>query len=230
MLRLRHLLIATTALFSLSAQAGWQHTDWKVEGDSLASLHEETGIEWLKLSETDTYSFTQLSAQMGDGGAFAGWRFPTINEVRTWMGSLVTNNTVIDNLSRPQFQYEVDYYNNDGTEWRNAMGLSQYDLQDRTRSMAAVKDEAGTARLFGNARIHRTERQFFYATYDAPIYAYDENEDISIFLVSDGGTTLSSQLDPTLNINNPDAPVNNVPVIAGGLVLLGLGLARRRTR
>ena len=38
------------ALFAFSgmAQADLVATDWKTSGDALATLHEETGIEWLK--------------------------------------------------------------------------------------------------------------------------------------------------------------------------------------
>lgn len=61
-----------------------------------------------------------------------------------------------------------------------------------------------------------------------------------VYLVSDGGTTLSSISNPNLNINNPNAPVNqvpdapaDVPVNAGfgllGLALMALGLRRRKS-
>jgi hypothetical protein len=52
---------------------------------------------------------------------------------------------------------------------------------------------------------------------------------LGTWLVSDGGTTLSSIQDPSLNSNNANAPVNEVP--AGGLSLLTLaafGLLLRR--
>lgn len=58
-----------------------------------------------------------------------------------------------------------------------------------------------------------------------------------MFLVSDGGTRLSSFNNPMLNINNPKAPVNQVPdaladvPVQAGFGLLGLLMAfggRRR--
>jgi hypothetical protein len=57
---------------------------------------------------------------------------------------------------------------------------------------------------------------------------------LGVFLVSDGGTTLSSINDPSLNINNSAAPINNavsvpLPATLGllGLSLAGFGLRRK---
>jgi hypothetical protein len=58
---------------------------------------------------------------------------------------------------------------------------------------------------------------------------YTTGKKYGTWLVSDGGTTLSSIQDPSLNSNNANAPVNEVP--AGGLSLLTLaafGLLLRR--
>ena len=57
------------------------------------------------------------------------------------------------------------------------------------------------------------------------------------FLVSDGGTTLSSINNPALNGNNPNAPVNNQPVtdvpapfgVAMFVAFLAVTLCRKRT-
>jgi hypothetical protein len=64
----------------------------------------------------------------------------------------------------------------------------------------------------------------------------DENTllfDAGVFLVSDGGTTLSSIENPSLNINNANAPINQVP-LPTTLGLLGLAVSgmsfRRRSK
>ena len=46
--------LAILSLFAFSnfAIGGLVHTDWKVDGDKLATLDEETGIEWLKITQT----------------------------------------------------------------------------------------------------------------------------------------------------------------------------------
>ena len=69
-------------------------------------------------------------------------------------------------------------------------------------------------------------------------YTYKSNDTynvaMSVFLVSDGGTTLSSINDPSLNINNPNAPINQVDVpvagFFGGAMLLSLMSFRRKIR
>jgi hypothetical protein len=59
------------------------------------------------------------------------------------------------------------------------------------------------------------------------------NYQVGMFMVSDGGTTLSSQQDPAINANNPAAPINNVsaanPATLSllGLSLMGLSFRRR---
>lgn len=56
-----------------------------------------------------------------------------------------------------------------------------------------------------------------------------------VWLVSDGGTTLTSINNPTLNLNNPKAPINMADVsapaglAAAGVLMLMLGARRRAT-
>lgn len=39
-------------LASGEASADFLHTDWQADGDSLATLLEETGLDWLKINGT----------------------------------------------------------------------------------------------------------------------------------------------------------------------------------
>lgn len=60
--------------------------------------------------------------------------------------------------------------------------------------------------------VHGTRTGYFYAGDDLDTWTADSvSSSYGVFLVSDGGVTLSSQQNPELNINNPNAPVNNQP-------------------
>lgn len=41
----------------------------------------ETGLDWLDVTETRGLSYNQVTAQMGVGGAYEGWRYATASEV-----------------------------------------------------------------------------------------------------------------------------------------------------
>ena len=75
------MMIVGMLFITSTAQAGFLETDWLVTGDSKATLHEETGIEWLKLTETTGLSVNQVIAQTDVGGKYAGWRIPTAQDI-----------------------------------------------------------------------------------------------------------------------------------------------------
>lgn len=51
----------------------------------------------------------------------------------------------------------------------------------------------------------------------------------SVWIVSDGGATYSSLNEPTLNINNPNSPINaSAPLKLGALGLMLVGMRRRK--
>jgi hypothetical protein len=64
---------------SASVNAGFTHVDWKVVGDSKATLHQETGLEWLKLPNTNKKSINEVMSELAT--TYAGWRMPTNTEV-----------------------------------------------------------------------------------------------------------------------------------------------------
>ena len=55
--------------------------DWKVSGDELISYDDTTGLRWLDLTETDNMSYLSVTAQLGTGGMFEGFRVATAAEV-----------------------------------------------------------------------------------------------------------------------------------------------------
>lgn len=75
----------TFALVASSAQAGFVHTDWKYTGDEEAVLHEETGIEWLTMLNSQTNTVADTNTQLQDGYYYDGWRYATLEEVDIMM-------------------------------------------------------------------------------------------------------------------------------------------------
>jgi hypothetical protein len=226
-MKLKCTLIAATLLLSItSAQAAFVHKDWKVSGDARATLHEETGIEWLKLDNTSNRSMNEISTD----AAFTGWRLPTRGEVNTLIG---------DMLSPLAFNSGPDTYSGSGSPlytgyvntWQEFMSISQTGAQ-QIRSFGFHTDGSGGTLMTGARKGASVDSYNIYN--DLFEFAYSPSyKDInySVFLVSDGGTTLSSQNNPSINANNANAPINDVPAPAL-LGLMGLGLfgfaARRR--
>ena len=50
---------AFVLLASAGAQAEMMHTDWQTEGDKQAYLDYDTGIEWIRLSQTENMSINE---------------------------------------------------------------------------------------------------------------------------------------------------------------------------
>jgi len=65
-----------------------------------------TGLDWLDLTATRNLSFAEVSAQFGLGGAFAGYRYATVAEVRTlWQNAGITNGTY-----SPEIRLDEPYF------------------------------------------------------------------------------------------------------------------------
>jgi hypothetical protein len=58
--------------------------DYKTPGDGLITRDEESGLEWLDITETRA-SYNDLTAGMVPGGAFQGWRHASISEFESLM-------------------------------------------------------------------------------------------------------------------------------------------------
>ncbi len=82
------IMIAVAALVAMnSATAALLERDWKVAGDGLITHDIDTGLEWLDLTETTNLTVATVTAQLGPGGDFEGFRYATAVEV----GQLYTN-------------------------------------------------------------------------------------------------------------------------------------------
>lgn len=115
--------ISTTAV---SAQAGAVFGDWKVSGDNNAILHEEAGIEWLRLNETDGMSVNYVLSQTGAGGEFAGWRMPTADEVSTFIGSFYPDYDTSQEYRRYSSQGYDDRFWPEHRRYRDVIGETAY--------------------------------------------------------------------------------------------------------
>jgi hypothetical protein len=216
--------LLTVALSGMAAHATFVNTDWLNQGDQKVSLDTDTGIEWLKTVPRNGESFAQTIALLNT--TYAGWRLPTEDEVHTMM---------LNTFDTPAKYSNFNPTNTNGYNWLASV-LGYANNGNFTFSGAAevggyYQDDAGFIRI-----AEHWNGGIYYGTQAVSVnYAHGA---MAPFLVSDGGLTFSSLEDPTINSNNPNAPINqavedvNAPFAFG---LLGLGLLsfaglRRRIR
>lgn len=224
------------------ALANFVETDWLDEGDSLATLHEETGIEWLDISITDNMSIDNVVNEMGEGGIFYGWRFPTENEMLFMMESFFDG--VFDVREGVRYQVYGDWNAVEGSSFdesnRDARFLffsdffgTTYESGDYAQSRAVFLNE-GDDILISGIRTNQSS-EFRETTLNEAAYYNMPSTSESYFawgvwLVSDGGETLSSMLDPSINQNN----IKNVSIQGASFALSMIAFLfagiRRRTR
>lgn len=227
------LVIATLAagLISTQASAAFVPTDWKVGGDKGAVLDEGTGVEWLRLESTRNQSFDTILSQLET--TYAGWRLPTYSEVT-------------DMISRFFSQYGANPFAG-SIETRGGVYLTAAQAFAKTFGNTKISgrhhvgmylDDSGSLRYVGAYSDGSSSYSLYFGLGVTSVLnfssVYNSGGNWGTFLVSDGGTTLSSINDPALNINNPNAPINMADVsapaglAAAGLLMLMLG-ARRKT-
>jgi hypothetical protein len=215
--------ISAITLSSMSASAEFIKTDWKEVGDNLAVVDKGTGLEWLNLSQTDGMSISQVDTLLST--TFYGWRFPSRNEVNIAMTSL----TGVDAIT-PSDNVTVKY-SEEGVQkaiaYEDALGstgVSRTQASDNTHySYGHYYDDPtdlGSLIYFGGVTYYY-DNGYMSAVYDDNVRNNDaytfSHQLYGVYLVSEGGTTLSSINDPSINATA------NVPLPAT-TVLLGLGL------
>lgn len=214
------LLSFILGFISVSANAAFISTDWKSVGDKSATLDTSTGLEWLDLTHTFGKSYADVASQLST--TYVGWRLPTYAEIVK-----LTTNIFSPYGKSP---YVANFTSSTAVAQFKAMfGSSNYSAYQ----VGFFKDASGTVRVTGMS----DSLKHMYGLYHP--YSYSVNgvgTGHGVWLVSDGGTTLSSKEDPTLNINNPNAPVHqqpvaDVPVIAGagllGFFIFMFGVRRK---
>jgi hypothetical protein len=226
MLEFKEMLCAMLVTLSLGANAEFVDTDWKTSGDKLAMLDTETGIEWLDLLQTAGETMNTIRPKLDVGGAYEGWRFATASEVET----------MAENFFNIEVEPGVEYYEDPEPSpepWQTAYhyvrrhGATQHENHgDYTRGV--YEGETGISyrmdvRTSGRVRVN--------------LQGYSYGSTTGVFLVSDGGTTVSSINDPSINANNANSPysqtanLSSVSPMAGFGVLMIMvgGVLRRRS-
>lgn len=220
---LKRALIATlltTTFASTGASAEFVHTDWKVAGDKQAVLHTSTGQEWLNLEQTANKSVNTVISLLDT--QYAGWRLPTFAEFETMISTFAAqfnaSHTPSAQLNAPMVNSFINLFS---TRTSNQYNMGTYQAQNGTYKFVGV--------YFGSDIFYGLEHPTSYGANTIPFTG------TGVWLVSDGGTTLSSMQNPTLNINNVNAPVNQVSsdvsapagLAAAGLIMMILGSRRK---
>jgi hypothetical protein len=230
-------LLALVVSLSISsvANAGFVSLDWKADGDSQASLHEETGIEWLKLNNTGFMSISDVKAQLGVGGTFEGWRLPTVSEVagvNNYIWGTTFGDTELvreDIVSRDAATLYAQYSDVFGVVYK-AGNPATY----MTKGLFVDPDD-GTTRYSGSS-YYSSNGRFVKDNYNDTFNSeVSKHATFAVFLVADGGATKTTQENMALTANNPNSTAyvssaTSVPEPTSmailGLGLLGLGAAR----
>lgn len=212
--------ILAAGLVSAQANAAFVATDWKSGGDTLATLDTNTGLEWLDLSQTMGKSLSDVTSLLST--TYKGWRLPTVAEITKLAQSIV-----------PHFVGEE-------LNWDGYLQDSKSPITNEVQALFG-----GTLGLYktpqwGNVKVFGVNYGLLFNTLTSEFVPTFASKTYGVYLVSDGGTTLSSINNPMLNINNPNAPIHHVPdvpadvpVHAGfgmlGLLLMAFGLRRHKS-
>ncbi|MDH5765679.1 MAG: VPLPA-CTERM sorting domain-containing protein [Gammaproteobacteria bacterium] len=79
-------------LLSGTVHAALLDVDWQTSGDNLLLHDTSTNLQWLDLSVTLNQSYNEVTAQLGTGGAYDGFRFATRDEVlHLWSEANITD-------------------------------------------------------------------------------------------------------------------------------------------
>lgn len=231
------MLVGALSAFSLSANADFVKTDWNSSFDAQAALDQETGIEWLNLNQTKGMSINQVKGLLDT--TFQGWRLPTATEVNVMMnhvtGGLTNENTDYEQLGGVGLGYnkaskDFMFYLGEVVNRYSASGDYRY----RTNGLYQSNDQA--LRVFTVHSVTKGNSDGYGGLINDQVVGdiYVNYSTYGVFLVSDGGVTLSSINNPDLNINNINAPVNKASVpLPGTMLLLSLGLlgfSRKKTK
>jgi hypothetical protein len=211
------LLLGTIALASMASQAELMETDWKNIGDGNATLDTETGLEWLDLTETTPMYYDLVVEQLDT--TFSGWRLPTETEIKELYAHAFSNYDPQSSAT------SIAATTTDKENWDSLFS------DDIVKGMAIYLSDNGTLRQTG-----MWSGTLYTTLYGSTVSGGYGHSQYGTFLVSDGGTTLSSLANPSLNANNPNAPTGgtSVPLPATGLLLglalTGFGVSRKKRK
>lgn len=225
------------SVLSASAYAGIVDMDWQVEGDGRAFLHEESGLEWLKVTETKGYSLQGMDTELSTTNTYDGFRIATESEVNVLMSEMLGD---MPNLTL-QADFP-DYLRYESTVFADrALMLSAILSVGQTNQSSASNTTIGTYYSDQGDGLITNLISYLSSPTLYAVLSYERDYDVTqshtslgVFLVSDGGATLSSINSPELMSNNASAPVNNVANVSApaalsfGILALGGALLRRK--
>lgn len=212
-MRFLKISLMIAGLLATQAHASLMNADWTTQGDAKAAIDTRTGLEWLDLTVTDGMSIASVLSQTSAGGLFAGWRLPTMAEVlgllKTATGQTLAVNQIVDIAT---------LYGTLDNELSRAIGVNYTTGKTSsytTYAWGMVMDAAGVIRYAGTSDIRYGSRKIYGGVALSSANVNSAGPEFGVFLVSDGGLTLTSVQNPELNINNPNSPINNPVVVPG---------------
>lgn len=234
----RHIITALILVSTAgTANAGFLSLDWKDTGDNKATLHEETGIEWLKLTNTSNMSHNYVQSQLGVGGLFEGWRMATVSEV-TFVNNTIwgTDFTVED--SRYELTTGVSHVDGKAAmdPYTDVFGVTEDYGSNSIYSLGFVAGDDGHVKISGayyntasdpsTGSLYYNQNSYFASKSSAANYA---DTPYGVYLVGDGGATKTTQEDMSLTSNNPNSTAYNANATSvpepATMAIFGLGLA-----
>lgn len=231
MKKLRILVATALSFSSISANAAFINTDWKVENDSQVVLQEETGIEWLKLNNTYGLSINQVLSDP----IYDGWRLPEGHEVDALINDFFEISFFVEGSNYVSSGGSSWY--DTGKSWVNTFGFGVLASTGNTLSLGLHFGTTGDVTSSG-AMYRRTRSNGGAVSDEVGTFTSDySSANYGVFLVSDGNLTISSINDPSINANNPNANSGDVievsePATLGVLAagLFGLMFVRRKNK
>jgi len=92
-------LTSITLALSANVNAVIISSDWQLAGDNLITQDTDSGLEWLDLTVTSNMSYNDVSAQLGAGGDYEGWRYATRVEIASLWDAFGGDSTFYYGLS-----------------------------------------------------------------------------------------------------------------------------------
>lgn len=211
-------VIASVLFFSLPASAGFVHQDHLLAGDSKVTLHEETGLNWMKLSVTSGMSINQVSSQFGAGGKFDGWRLASDLEVEAMLRAMMPTLTFTDNKMSGAPIYMGNSVAQQTLNWVTWMGVT---LKDNPNYSYGLYYQEGTRTVLMSG-VRQGGESHVYDDYYSGVYSGFNwaSSYYGVFMVKAADVIAPPDVE--------DVPVSSAGVLFGfGLMLLSGGVRRK---